>query len=202
MPRPEPTASSEELAWLTQTPEGAGLPDLLGRALHHFDGALEVLEKAYVELVKAKPVRRDHAPYHAWVWQMAQVVDRIEGVQDKLKEVRAAAGEEMCRALPVGVTLVAFPETRPMTPRWGGDRNGWKNDLLQEDVKPRLLMKLDEDGQPTGELRDPQDVLDTTLSVVSLIGNNVKTTGLKKLGINADDYCHKTPTPPDVQVTK
>lgn len=167
------------------------------------------LQKMYLAFVDAKPVTRDEEAHATWVEALARFVDGLESHFDVVKEIRAAAGESLCRAVPRGTTLISYEGVRAMTPRWGGDRKGWRNDLLEADVKPRLLMEgeiKEVEGkfvwESTGEKRSPDDVLDMTLSVVSLNGNNCKTTGLRKLGLDPDAYCHKTPIPPDVQITK
>lgn len=167
------------------------------------------LQQTYVTYVDAEPVRRDEEARATWVETLARYVDAMEGHLDNVKEIRAAAGEALCRAMPMGTSLISFPGVRPMTPRWSSERKEWRNDLLDADLSPRLLMRgeiKEEDGrlvwESTGEKRDPEEMLETVKSVVSLIGSNVKTTGLRKLGLSVDDYCRKTPAPPDVQITK
>lgn len=174
------------------------------QALHDLGEIIALLtsvESGLVELLDSEPVRAD--PSHPlYVHDLAILVDHLEGIRDKVTELREMAAVQFCRAIPFQTSVVSFGDTRPLIPRFGGDRKGWKNDLLADAVKPRLLQTLDEDLEPTGELRGAQEVLDVTLSVLTLNGSNVKVTGLRKIGLDPDDFCRKVPKDPTVQVVK
>lgn len=157
---------------------------------------LAAIEAVVIDRLKAAPVKA-HPDHPGFVHDLAVLVDRLEHVIDQAKAIQAEAASALAHAVPSGTPRIAFPNLRPLTPRWGGERKGWENELLAERVKPRLLVDPE-----TGEKRDPEGVLETTLSVVSLIGSNVKVTGLRALGIDPGDYCHTEKKPPTVQVTK
>lgn len=189
-----PTAPPEDAIW--PIPEGSLLEPGTRAATVAAQGILGELEEATMALLDAAPVKA-HPDHPVFVHDLAWMVDALEGIIDKAKVIQAEVASALAHAIPFGTSHVTFPDVRPLTPRWGGERKGWENDLLRDAVRPRLLVDPE-----TGEKRDPEGVLETTLSVVSLIGSNVKTTGLKKLGIDPDDYCHKEKRPPTVQVTK
>lgn len=193
MPETETTAP-EDAIW--PVPEGSLLDPVMGKVLEGVFIELVATERATVDLITRAPVKA-HEDHPTYVHDLATLVDRLEEIIDKAKEIQAEVASALAHAIPFGTTHVTFPDLRSLTPRWGGERKGWENELLRDAVKPRLLVDPE-----TGEKRDPEDVLETTLSVVSLIGSNVKTTGLKKLGVDPDDYCHKEKRPPTIQVTK
>lgn len=155
-----------------------------------------------VDLLDRKPVGADPIR-DEWTRQVALAVDRTETVLDALKEARAELGEALCRAVPFGTPFISFEGVRAMVPRGGGERVEWRNDLLESAVRPRVLMVPDEeDGSPTEEFRSPTEVYETFQSILSVNGSNTKVTGLRALGLDPDDYCHKVPKRADVQVTK
>ncbi len=194
MPETETPTPPEDAIW--PLPDHSLMPTDLIASLTHAAGDLAVVEGQVIALLDAAPVKA-HADHPAFVHDLAFLVDSLESVIDQAKAIQAEAASALALAIPFGTSHVTFPGLRPLTPRWGGTRKGWENDLLAEKVKPRLLVDPE-----TGEKRDPEGVLETTLSVVSLIGSNVKTTGLKALGIDPGDYCHTEKKPPTVQVTK
>jgi hypothetical protein len=175
------TTAHPDAIW--PVPEGTRLPpDLARLTLGKITTAAEDLERAVVDLVDNRPVPADEEAHAVYIHDLAYLVDHLESAIDRTKTVQAEAAEALAKALPFGTPRVAFPGLRPLTPRWGGERKKWANDLLQEKVRPRLL--------------------EAVLSVVSLIGSNVKTTGLKALGLDPNDYCQMEKKPPTVQVTK
>lgn len=178
-------------------PEGSVMAEKLASTLRLLEEAVvSILEPEAMAFVEGRPVKRD--PVHAvWLHDAARLIDSLEVTIDKAREVQAFVAAHFAGDLPYRTTTVSYGDTRPLTPRWGGERKKWANDLLQEDVKPRLLFDPE-----TGGARTPPEVLDAALSVLSLIGSNVKVTGLRALGLEADDYCHKEPKPPTVQVVK
>jgi hypothetical protein len=178
-------------------PDGTRLTEKAPSGLGRVVTGLEDLEQAVMDLVDGRPVQADEAAHAVYVHDLAYLVDHLESAIDRAKSIQAEAAEALAKALPFGTPRVAYPGLRPLTPRWGGERKKWANDLLQEKVKPRLLVDPE-----TGEKRSPEGVLDAVLSVVSLIGSNVKTTGLKALGLDPNDYCQMEKKPPTVQVTK
>lgn len=177
-------------------PEGSTLDDA---ARHHLDEVVALIDdwsQDWGRFFKDRPVKRD-PHYPAYVHDLAEIIDKTDWAIDVLKGILDDASEALARAVPFGTSHVTFPDCRPLTPRWGGERKEWRNDLLMDDVRPRILFDPE-----TGEKRDGEEVLEATLSVVSMIGSNVKTGGLKKMGLDPDDYCHKAPKPPTVQVVK
>lgn len=188
------TDAPEDVNW--PTPDHSLMEPNLVANIDHGRALLGEVETGLMAFLDAAPVKA-HPDHPAFVHDLAWTVDNLERIIDQAKALQAEAASALAHAIPFGTTHVTFMGLRPLTPRWGGERKGWENDLLREKVVPRLLVDPE-----TGEKRDPEGVLETTLSVVSLIGSNVKTTGLKKLGIDPDDYCHKEKRPPTVQVTK
>jgi len=179
-PVPDETLISEALA---------GFLLILGETAPH-------LEAAVLELTDAKPSKKS-AKHPAFIHDLAVIVDALETHLDKIKTVQAFVGETLCRELPYQTAHVGFADTRALVPRWGGNRTAWSNDRLQEDVQSRIL--FDEEGTAR---EDPKEVLNLAWSVVSLNGSNVKTTGLRALGLNPDDYAHQERKPPTIQVMK
>lgn len=153
--------------------------------------------EADVEAFLANSPVKAHEDHPVYVHDLAILVDAFESIIDRLKLIQAEVASKLAQAIPYGTSLVAYRDTRPLTPRWGGQRKEWANDLLQADVKPRVTHDPE-----SGEARSPEDVMEVAFSVVSLNGSNVKVTGLRALGLDPDDYCHKEPKPPTVQVTK
>lgn len=189
-----PTTPVESAPW--PIPEGSRLDAETWTLLATMLQAAAALEEDIVELVDERPVTRD-PDHQVYVHDLAKVLDTIEKVLDSLKQAQAHAAEHFCRALPYGTSSVTYGDTRPLVPRFGGQRVNWRNDLLAEDVMPLLVMDPE-----SGEKRDSQDVRDLCFSVVSLNGSNVKVTGLRALGLDPDSYCHKVPKAAEVQVVK
>lgn len=186
-------ASPEEDSAPWPIPDGTLIPEELSILLARLHDIGEALEGTVMALDAKRPVKRDE--FHpVWLHDMALVLDALDRHAAKVKEVFEFAAERFCREIPYGTSAVTFGDVRPMKPRFASERKGWRNDLLQEDVIPLLLADPD-----SGEKRSPEDVLAVTLSVVSLNGSNAKTTGIKGLGLDPDDYCFRTPTAPTVQ---
>lgn len=189
------TPIPEDAIW--PVPDGTRLPpDLVRLTLGKITEAAEDLERGVVDLIDGRPVQADGTNHAVYVHDLAFLVDHMESAIDRLKVIQAEAGEALAKAVPFGTPRIAFPRLRPLTPRWGGTRKEWANDLLQEHVRPRILSTVD------GEARDAADVYDLCFSIVSLNGSNAKVTGLRALGLDPDAYCKKTPAPPTIQVTK
>ncbi len=186
----------EDAIWPKPEGETLGSPNLW-EALTHTRADLDRVEQETISLLAAAPVKADDS-HPMFVHDLAFLVDHLEHVIDKAKAIQAEAGEHLAKAVPFGTPRIAFPGLRPLTPRWGGNRTAWANDLLAEHVRPRILMADPE----AAEMRSPGEVLDLAFSVVSLNGSNVKVTGLRALGLDPDDYCRKSPAPPSIQVTK
>lgn len=176
--------------------EGHGFLDLLVEYAGLLQG--EVLD-----LIKNAPVKAhdDHAKY---LHDLGTVIDKIETAVDSLKETRDEAAAKLATGLPFGTAFVAWPDVRPMKPRFPKDRTKWDNELLNAAVLRRIL-----EDQPdrlvdpdTGQPFDPRETVDAVLDVVSLNGSNAKVGGIKRLGLDPDDYCHAEKAAPTVQVTK
>lgn len=189
------TPVPEDAIW--PVPEDSLMEPRLVAMIDHVLAGLVEAEKDLLAFVKAAPVKR-HPTHPTYIHDLAWTVDTLERIIDRAKAIQAEVGEHLAKAVPFGTPRIAYPGLRPLTPRWGGDRKEWANDLLAEDVKPRILMADPE----AGEMRTPSEVLDLCFSVVSLNGSNAKVTGLRALGLDPDDYCKKTPAPPTIQVTK
>lgn len=189
-----PTTPVESAPW--PIPEGTRLDPETWDLLAQMIVAADALQARVVEYVAERPVTRD--PSHpVYIHDLAKVLDTLEKVLDSLKASQVHAAEFFCRALPFGTPSVTYGDTRPLIPRFGGQRVNWRNDLLADDVLPLLVMDPE-----SGEKRDSVDVRDLCFSVVSLNGSNVKVTGLRALGLDPDDYCHKVPKAAEVQVVK
>lgn len=189
------TPLPEDAIW--PVPDGSLLAENAKKGLGQATGGLELVEGAVMDLLDGAPVKAD--PTHeVLVHDLAWMVDHLEYVIDRAKSIQAEAATALAKAVPFGTPRIGFPGLRPLTPRYGGTRKEWANDLLLEHVRPRVLMSDPE----AGEMRSPQEVFDVVLSVVSLNGSNAKVTGIRALGLDPDDYCKKTPAPPTIQVTK
>lgn len=176
-------------------PSGTLLSDEARLCLEDASVAVRTFGPELLALIEGRPVPK--APEHeAYVHDLAVAIDALESIADEAKQVQAEAVAALARAVPYEVSNVTFGDTRPMTIRRGGERKGWRNDLLVDDVRPRVL------ADENGEARSGQDVYETLVSVVSITGNNAKMTGLRKLGLDPDDYCLKDPKPPTIQIAK
>lgn len=133
----------------------------------------------------------------AWIIEAARCLDVIDLAAARLKQVREEVAVLLARQVPFQTSLVVIPGCPPMEPRFSKDRKAWKNEALLTDVRPRVLMDPE-----SGEVLDGPAVFERTLEVVSLIGSNVKTTGLKKLGLDPADYCTEEPKDPTVTVIR
>lgn len=188
MPTEDPTPV-ESAPW--PVPEGTRLEpeawDLLATMLQ----CAEALGFIVVDYLDRKPVKR-HPGHPVYVHDLAALIDTLEKVQEAVQEARGAVDDAFCHALPFGTPSVTYADTRPLVPRFGGERTKWENDLLREDVLPLLVE----------DVGHPEEVRDRCFSVVSLNGSNVKVTGLRALGLDPDDYCHKVPKAAQVQVVK
>ena len=149
-------------------------------------------------------MKADEEGHATYLHDLATIIDVIETVVDTLRETQDEVAATFARALPFGTAFVAYPDLRPMKPRFPKDRKAWDNELLQAAVIRRIL-----EDQPdrlvdpdTGQPFDPRETVDAVLDVVSLNGSNAKTGGIKRLGLDPDDYCHAEKKDPTVQVTK
>lgn len=172
-------------------PEGTRLPDTFQAVMSAYLDALGPLEADVMALVDGAPVRR-HPDFPVYLHDLATSLDVLEYAIDGLAALRDHLAEAFCKAVPFGTSAVTYPDTRPLVPRFGGNRTKWENDLLREDVLPLLVADADH----------PEEIRDRCFSVVSLNGSNVKVTGLRALGLDPDDYCHKVPKAAVVQVVK
>lgn len=170
------------------------------------------LEPAAIALLDK---RSDHDGLQAvWLHDVAHLIDATEAVIDKVKEIQQAAAVEFCRALPFPApSSVAYADARPLIPRFPKNRIAWDNASLASDVRARIVAAMEPKvrGGLYGEGVDlftkhamlvVQEALAAMEKVVTLSGNNAKTTGLKKLGLDPDDYCTAEKQDPVVQVVK
>lgn len=187
------TTTEETEIW--PVPEGTLMVPALTETLEMMGVAAHHLGPLVLDLIAEKP-ERDDADREAWVHDLAVLVDGMESIIDLIREAQTEAAEALARAVPYEISNVTFSDTRALTPRWPKDRKAWQNDRLRDDVRARVL------ADENGEARPGADVFETLESIVSIIGSNVKTTGLKKLGLDPDDYCMSEKRPPTVQVVK
>lgn len=177
-------------------PDESLIPESLSGLLLVIREAAPLIEKDVLAFIDGKP-SKDSERHPAFVHDLAVLVDVLDAHVEAIKVVLALVGETLCRELPYQTAHVGFADTRALVPRWGGNRTAWENDRLAEDVRNRLLFDAE------GSLReDPKEVLDLAFSVVSCIGSNVKTTGLRALGLDPGDYSHQEKKPPTIQVVK
>lgn len=175
--------------------EGHGFLDLL---IEYAD----LLQGEVVAMTSKAPVKahEDHAVY---LHDLGTVVDKLERALDSIKETQTEAAALLARGLPFGTAFVAWPDLRPMKPRFPKDRTKWDNELLQAAVVRRIIEKTPRLGNmDTGEAYDPRGLVDAVLDVVSLNGSNAKSGGIKRLDLDPDDYCHAEKASPSVQIQK
>lgn len=175
--------------------EGHGFLDLLVE----YAG---LLQGEAVKLTSNAPVKA-HEDHQVYLHDLGTIVDKIETVLDSLKETQAEAAARLAQGLPFGTSFVAWPDLRPMKPRFPKDRTKWDNELLQAAVVRRIIEETPRLGNmDTGEAYDARETVDRVLDVVSLNGSNAKTGGIKRLGLDPDDYCHAEKAQPSVQIQK
>lgn len=194
---PQPTTPVESAPW--PVPDGTLLePESWGLLGNLMAGAdrLRFVVGDFLSLDN-RPVKR-HPTHDVYVHDLAAMIDTLEKIQEAVQEARGALDAAFCQAVPFQTSSVTYADTRPLVPRFGGERVKWENELLREDVYPLVVMDPEEEGV----FRHPESVREACFSVVSLNGSNVKVTGLRALGLDPDDYCHKVPKAAVVQVVK
>lgn len=174
-------------------PEGTLMTAELSLALTMISEVhLGYLEKGALDLIDADPGDvRTH--------DLAVLLDRLDAFASKLKEISAEVAEHFCQTLPFRTTSVGYADTCAFIPRWGGERKGWENDRLRSDVRRQMIDALVGPGLNGLEI---ETVLDAVEKVVSFIGGNMKTTGLRGLGLVPDAYCTVEHKAPSVQVVR
>jgi len=184
-------------------PEGTRMTETMTRSLEDLLDAAGYIESGSFDLIKTAPVKADEEAWPVYLHDLATLIDKIEWAVDILRETQAEVAATFARALPYGTAFVAYPDLRPMKPRFPKDRKAWDNELLQAAVIRRLVEKAPRLGNmDTGETYDPRELVDAVLDVVSLNGSNAKTGGIKRLDLDPDDYCQSEKKDPQVQVTK
>lgn len=185
-------------------PQGTRLPEEVLGLLVDMEAGSAVVANAFMDLTKGAPVKAREEDHAVYLHDLAVLIDGIEKIVDSLRETREEVAATFARELPYQTSLVAYGDLRPMKPRFPKDRKGWDNEALQADVLPALTADIPDNlvDPETGTPHRPREIVDRVLSVVSLTGSNVKTTGIKALGLDPDDYCHASKADPTVQVVK
>lgn len=139
--------------------------------------------------------------YRADLEALARVTFALDQILDVVKDLRHSYGVRLARACPFRESLVLIDDLPPIQPRFGKDRTAWDSPRLRDDVKAEILCPADRE---TGEIRDlsPEAVFEAVERIVSITGSNVKTTGIKALGLDPEDYCHSEPKDPTVLFVK
>lgn len=176
---------------MTATPE----PDPY---LVHLAALAEEVEPLVLNLLDSAPKRlsKEDLEDHPWIIDAVQYLNAIDLAVDGLKKLREVLAVAFCKALPFQTSHVSIPGLPPVEPKWSKARTAWRNDDLARDVKPLLV--VDENG----EKLDPEAAVAKAFSVVSLNGSNVKTTGLRALGLEPGDYCQEETKDPTVVIVR
>lgn len=198
------TTTTDDLPTPWPVPEGTRLPLEVLRLLADMTEGAETIAAASFDLVKDAPVKAREEDHAVYLHDLAVLIDSIETMVDTLRETQSEMAATFARELPYQTSLVAYGDLRPMKPRYPKDRKGWDNEALAADVLPALTADIPDSlvDPETGTPHRPREIVDRVLSVVSLTGSNVKTTGIKKLGLDPDDYCHASKADPTVQIVK
>lgn len=168
--------------------------------LDHLRSIATEVDPIVSSIVAAGPTRRfskdDAWTADPWIVGTGRLLDALDIATAELRKLRDYVAAEFARKVPFQTSLISIPGLPAMEPRWGGTRKAWKNDLLQADLRPRLLVNED------GEMLQGEALLDRVFQVVSLIGSNVKTSGLRALGLDPNDYSTQEPKDPTVQIVR
>lgn len=183
------TDTAEDLVPIIPWPAPPGtVCPTLHLAMGSTQGSLLAVETMVLEVLDAEPSDvRTH--------DLALMIDHLDLLRTKLREIEDAVQEAFCQALPYKTTSVGYPDCAALIPRWGGSRIQWDSKTLRDDVRSKVLREFNTDPAAEG-------AFDLVEKVVSITGSNVKTTGLKKLGLDPDDYSEKVPKAPSVQVVR
>lgn len=163
----------------------------------------DALEFSAVNLLDKRPEKGDPLR-DVWVHDLAVLIDRLETVVDKVKEVQHAAAVEFCGAMPFPCpSNVSFADTRPLVPRFPKNRTAWDNASLAADIRARIAAQVEDAtaGDPAA-MQAYEITMGQAEKIVTLSGGNAKTTGIKALGLDPDDYCQSEKQDPIVQVVK
>lgn len=147
----------------------------------------------------------------ARVHRMVELVVLADSAMVVIKQAFDALGEAIARSSPYNpenpTTTIQVPGLPALTPRWPKDRKEWANDRLRDDVVVAARKALDAPARvidpETGEEAPGFDEAVAAIeSVVSIIGGNIKTRGMKALGLDADEYARTVKGTPGVQVVR
>lgn len=164
----------------------------------------------------------DDPDLEAYRQAAAGLVDQIDRLRQKLRDVQDDVAEALVRSYPYDedqpLTLIdvgrgPWGPVPAMTPRFGGQRTEWDNDRLRAEVRARLVEKALSNEDAWGHPRAiAEEILDRVEEVVTISGSSVKAgrklkdaskmVGLRGLGLDPDDFCTKTKAPPTVQINR
>ena len=121
----------------------------------------------------------------------AEVVGKIK----KLVYLRGELEEMAARIMEADLVPVGYlngSETRVLKKSASKPRRNWDNDGLLSAVRRRIVADAMESGADKSVIPTVQSTVDSLGTVYRLAGSNVRTTALKDLYIDADEYCESS----------
>lgn len=197
-------APTETAPW--PIPAGTLASENLSAYLESMAFEAATAEGEVLDLIDKRP-ESDDPLRDVWNHDLAVVIDRLETIIDKAKEVQHAAAVAFCRALPFPApSSITYADTRPLVPRFPKNRTAWDNAALAMAVRSEIITGvLDGIEDPEAEEVAASVAARTAgafEAVITLSGNNAKTTGIRALGLDPDEFCTSEKRDPEVQVVK
>lgn len=191
-------------------PDGTLIDPVLEEVVGSFPEIASLFERGVMTLLDKRALVIDaedaDALREVWMHDLARTVDQASLLIEKITEVRRAAAIAFCKALPFPApSNVSYADCRPMLPRFPKNRTAWDNAALAMDVRAKILEKVAETfvvSEHEAILAAAEVAMGQTEAIVTLSGNHAKTTGIKALGLDPDDYCTSEKQDPDLQVVK
>lgn len=182
---------------LVMTPDGHTPSPAVGSVATHLHDLVPKVSGLVSAMVDERPPQRANRKMPKWQHDAAVLLDALDVASRGLAELRDHLSEALAETIKFG-TFLAFDGLPPMKYQSRSDRDEWAKEELADEIRKAILF---EDAE-AGVVRSAAEVYARWVSIVSILGYNLKRTGLRAMGIEADDYCRKTPRPAKIEIVR